>query len=69
MTRSYAATVVSNGTPRMGTFEFPPPLADNVPVETEAFNAVDLFGNQNIVVRPQDPGWIHTIDRLKHLLR
>lgn len=38
---------------------------DNVPVETDAFNEVGLFGNQNIVVQPQDPKWIHTIDRLK----
>lgn len=38
---------------------------DNVPVETEAFNEVGLFGNQNIVVQPQDPKWIHTVERLK----
>lgn len=38
---------------------------DNVPVESDAFNEVGLFGNQNIVARPQDPKWIHTIERLK----
>ena len=38
---------------------------DNVPVATEAFNEPGLFGNQNIVVQPQDPKWIHTVDRLK----
>lgn len=38
---------------------------DNVPVEAEAFNEVGLFGNQNIVAKPQDPKWIHTVDRLK----
>ena len=38
---------------------------DSVPDETEAFNEPGLFGNQNIVVQPQDPKWIHTVDRLK----
>lgn len=38
---------------------------DSVSVETEAFSEVGLFGNQNIVVQPQDPKWIHTVDRLK----
>lgn len=38
---------------------------DSVPVESDAFNEVGLFGNQNIVVQPHDPKWIHTVDRLK----
>lgn len=38
---------------------------DSVTVESEAFNEVGLFGNQNIVVQPQDPKWIHTVERLK----
>lgn len=38
---------------------------DYVPVEAEAFNEVGLFGNQNIVVKPQDPKWLHTVERLK----
>ncbi|MEO9322081.1 hypothetical protein ABFT23_01240 [Nocardioides sp. C4-1] len=38
---------------------------DNVAVEADAFNETGLFGNQNIVVQPQDPKWLHTIDRLK----
>ncbi|GAA4885097.1 hypothetical protein [Serinicoccus chungangensis] len=38
---------------------------DKVAVATEAFNEVGLFGNQNIVAQPQDPKWIHTIERLK----
>ncbi len=38
---------------------------DSVPVIGEAFNEPGLFGNQNIVVQPQDPKWLHTVDRLK----
>ena len=33
--------------------------------ESNAFNEVGLFGNQNTVCRPQTPRWPHTIDRLK----
>ena len=38
---------------------------DTVPIETNAFNEVGLFGNQNIVVQPRDPKWVHTVERLK----
>lgn len=31
----------------------------------DAFDEVGLFGNQNIVVQPQDPKWLHTVERLK----
>ena len=37
---------------------------DAVP-ETQAFNEVGLFGNQNTVCRPAAPNWRHTIERLK----
>lgn len=33
--------------------------------ESDAFNEVGLFGNQNTVCRPQTPRWPHTIERLK----
>lgn len=38
---------------------------DYARVESEAFSEVGLFGNQNIVAQPQDPKWIHTIERLR----
>jgi hypothetical protein len=38
---------------------------DCVTSEEEAFNEVGLFGNQNIVVQPRDPKWVHTVERLK----
>ncbi|WP_131104415.1 hypothetical protein [Ornithinimicrobium sufpigmenti] len=38
---------------------------DNVATATDAFNEAGLFGNQNIVVQPRDPKWIHTIERLQ----
>jgi hypothetical protein len=38
---------------------------DSVSVESEAFNEAGLFGNQNIVAQPQDPKWVHTVERLK----
>lgn len=38
---------------------------DSIPSESDAFNEVGLFGNQNIVVQPQDPKWVHTVERLK----
>lgn len=38
---------------------------DSVSVASEAFNEAGLFGNQNIVVQPQDPKWIHTVERLR----
>lgn len=37
---------------------------DTVP-ETEAFNEVGLFGNQNTVCQPTTPKWRHTVERLK----
>ena len=37
---------------------------DTVP-ETNAFNEVGLFGNQNTVCQPTTPKWRHTVDRLK----
>lgn len=38
---------------------------DFVRSESDAFDEVGLFGNQNIVAQPQDPKWVHTIERLK----
>lgn len=38
---------------------------ERVAREGDAFNESGLFGNQNIVVQPQDPKWLHTVDRLK----
>lgn len=37
---------------------------DTVP-ETEAVNAVGMFGNQNTVCQPTTPKWRHTVERLK----
>jgi hypothetical protein len=39
---------------------------DSVTDDSEAFNEVGLFGNQNIVVQPQDPKWIHHRYRHRH---
>ncbi len=38
---------------------------DRIAVDGDPFNEAGLFGNQNIVVQPQDPKWLHTIERLK----
>jgi hypothetical protein len=37
---------------------------DTVP-ESEAFDEVGLFGNQNSVCQPTSPKWRHTVERLK----
>lgn len=37
---------------------------DSVP-ESQAFNEIGLFGNQNTVCQPTTPKWRHTIERLK----
>ena len=34
-------------------------------LESEAFNEMGLFGNQNTVCRPATPKWRHTVNRLK----
>ncbi len=41
---------------------------DTVP-ETQAFNEVGLFGNQNTVCQPVTPKWRHTVDRLKTVFK
>lgn len=41
---------------------------DTVP-ESEAFNEVGLFGNQNTVCQPSTPKWRHTVERLKQFFR
>ncbi|MEN9314876.1 MAG: hypothetical protein RIS35_1269, partial [Pseudomonadota bacterium] len=33
--------------------------------ESQAFNEVGLFGNQNSVCQPTTPKWRHTVERLK----
>ena len=33
--------------------------------ESQAFNEVGLFGNQNSVCQPTTPKWRHTVGRLK----
>lgn len=37
---------------------------DTLP-ETQAFNEIGLFGNQNTVCQPTAPKWRHTVERLK----
>lgn len=38
---------------------------DTVSDTSQAFQETGLFGNQNTVVRPRDPKWVHTVERLK----
>jgi hypothetical protein len=50
--------------PDMAEYVVPVEWLDTVP-ESEAFDEVGLFGNQNTVAKPTAPKWRHTVDRLK----
>ena len=41
----------------------------NTVPESEAFNEVGLFGNQNTVCQPKTPKWKYTIDKLKNFFK
>ena len=41
---------------------------DTVP-ETQAFDEVGLFGNQNTVCQPKADKWLHTVERLKTVFK